>query len=343
MARRLSFTAAFALLALMTHSARAAVSFTWAAVGDAGNDAYSQNGFGAVAYDYQVATTEVTNAQYAEFLNAVAATDAFRLYNTNMGSQITGGITRSGSSGSYTYAVKTDMGDKPVAYVNYYNAARFVNWLHNGQPIGAQGDSTTENGVYDLTTSGVTTTDVSSRQVANSYVLPNADEFTKAGFYDGGSDAYFNYATMSNAAPAPATADAAGDISNPGASVVNWNRAADWNGTTQGNVTTVGTAGNASFYGAYDMNGNVFEWVEVEKALVPDDDVFRRLGGGFNSTNASINLSAAAFDDDRFALQAPATAQLINGFRVALIPEPATAVLLTAGSVVILCRQRREV
>lgn len=41
--------------------------------------------FGSVAEHYRIATTEVTNAQYAEFLNAKAASDPLALYNTNMG------------------------------------------------------------------------------------------------------------------------------------------------------------------------------------------------------------------------------------------------------------------
>jgi formylglycine-generating enzyme required for sulfatase activity len=57
--------------------------------------------FGSVAYTYNIGATEVTNAQYAAFLNAVARTDTFNLYNTNMAGSF-GGITRSGSPGSYT-------------------------------------------------------------------------------------------------------------------------------------------------------------------------------------------------------------------------------------------------
>jgi hypothetical protein len=51
---------------------------------------------------------------YADFLNSVAATDRYSLYNTNMGSDARGGITQSGAPGSYTYAFKANMGDKPV-------------------------------------------------------------------------------------------------------------------------------------------------------------------------------------------------------------------------------------
>jgi hypothetical protein len=50
----------------------------------------------------------------ADFLKSVAATDPYSLSNTNMGSDARGGITQSGAPGSYTYAFKANMGDKPV-------------------------------------------------------------------------------------------------------------------------------------------------------------------------------------------------------------------------------------
>jgi len=50
----------------------------------------------------------------ADFLNSATATDRYSLSNTNMGSDARGGITQSGSPGSYSYAFKANMGDKPM-------------------------------------------------------------------------------------------------------------------------------------------------------------------------------------------------------------------------------------
>ena len=147
LSRRGDFTAmCLVVLATLAPSALA-VTIPTVPVGNAGNagEAQSQGTFGAVAYDYRIGTTEVTNAQYAEFLNAKAASDPLGLYNTNMDSDARAGITRSGSSGSYAYAVKPNMGDKPVNYVSWYDAIRFANWLHNGQ-----GTGDTETGAYTL-------------------------------------------------------------------------------------------------------------------------------------------------------------------------------------------------
>lgn len=55
-----------------------------------------------MAYSYDIGKYEVTNTQYAEFLNAKAATDTFSLYTQDMGSNAVGGINRSGSSGNFS-------------------------------------------------------------------------------------------------------------------------------------------------------------------------------------------------------------------------------------------------
>ena len=88
--------------------------------------------------------------------------------------------------------------------------------------------------------------------------IPSEDEWYKAAYYNGGTSTYSLYPTQSNTAPTVAAADASGNISNPGANVVNYLNGADWNGQN-GNLTTVGSAGeaSASFYGTFDQGGNV--------------------------------------------------------------------------------------
>jgi formylglycine-generating enzyme len=56
-----------------------ALDIDWVTVGDAGN-APDKTGYGAVAYEFQIAKFEVTIGQYAEFLNAVAANDPRQLW-----------------------------------------------------------------------------------------------------------------------------------------------------------------------------------------------------------------------------------------------------------------------
>ncbi len=122
-------------------------------IGNSGN-AEDSTGFGAVNYQYKIGKYDVTIAQYTAFLNAVAATDTYGLYNTGMGTDLNiAGITQSGQMGSYSYTVMNNDGDsshRPITYVSWINAARFANWMANGQPTGCQTASTTENGAYDL-------------------------------------------------------------------------------------------------------------------------------------------------------------------------------------------------
>lgn len=163
--------------------AQAAVEFDWAYVGDAGNVA-DTTGYGAVAYDYKIATTEVNLFQYTEFLNAVAQTDIYGLYSANMGSNLNiAGISRSGVSGSYTYSV-VGSGNRPVTYVSAYDAMRFVNWMHNGQ-----GSGSTETGAYTISTGGITsvsqTGNVATVTTSGATSLSVGDQVTLSGVSNG--------------------------------------------------------------------------------------------------------------------------------------------------------------
>src|SRR5262245_17624856 len=94
---------------------------------------------------------EVTAGQYTEFLNAVAKADPNGLYNTKMGDPgvpLGANIQRTGSSPNYRYSVAADWANRPVGHVSFWDAARFANWLHNGQLTGPQGPATTEGGAY---------------------------------------------------------------------------------------------------------------------------------------------------------------------------------------------------
>ena len=50
----------------------------------------------------------------------------------------------------YQYRVAYDRAARPVNYVSWGDAARFANWLHNGQLTGLQDLTTTEDGAYFL-------------------------------------------------------------------------------------------------------------------------------------------------------------------------------------------------
>ena len=83
-------------------------------------------------------------------------------------------ITRSGSDGSYSYAVNSGFGPNPVNHVSFFDAMRFVNWLQNGQGSGG-----TETGVYTIS-DGISET----RNPSASFWLPSENEWYKAAYYD---------------------------------------------------------------------------------------------------------------------------------------------------------------
>ena len=263
----------------------------WVTVGDPGNTAdtaLEPAGYGAVATSFQIMKYEFTNQLYTEFLTSVAATDTYALYNTLMGSNARGGISRSGSPGSYSYSARTNMGDKPVNYVSWWDAARVSNWLMNG----ATSSSSTETGAYTLVSGQTTGTAPAVNSNATFYV-PTEDQWYKAAYYKGGgtSAGYWNYATQSDSAPTAVTAGVTG-IGSGGSTgnFANYNLTADWN-SQNGNVTTVGTNGGASAYGAFDMSGNVTEWNDLTGAAVSSRGL---RGGGWS--NGAVGVSSSNSD-----------------------------------------------
>jgi formylglycine-generating enzyme required for sulfatase activity len=309
-----------ALLGSLAVPARA-VTIDWVTVGDPGNTAdTAPAGYGAVADSFRIMKYEFTNQQYTDFLNSVAATDTYSLYNASMGSSARGGITRSGASGSYTYATKTNMGDKPVNYVSWFDAARVSNWLMNG----GTSSSSTETGAYTL--SGSTSGNAPAVNPGATFYVPTEDQWYKAAYYKGGNTnaGYWDYATQSDTAPTAVTSGTTG-IGSAGSTgnFANYNSTADWN-SQNGNVTTVGTNGGASAYGAFDMSGNLLEWNDLTGSAGSS----RGLRGGY-----WLNLAFDLSSSDR-GTNAPSTQIVSIGFRLASpvpVPEPSTWVMGLAG------------
>lgn len=294
-------------------SAAHAVSLPTVPVGNPGNPSETTvNGtYGSVGYNYAIATTEVTNAQYAEFLNAVAFDDANSLYSTGMAGSF-GGITRSGFIGAFSYATVPGRENNPVNFVSFWDAARFANWLQNGQPFGLQNASTTEDGTYTLTPAGITANTV-TRNAGKTWAVASANEWYKAAYYQpaglgGDADSYWLYPTSSNTAPT------GGQANYVPAGI--------------GNTTPVASFA-ANYYGTYDMAGNVYEWNESIPAgpfrgpMV--GGAYDNIAGWLTPLNAYVSL--------------PSTEREQVGFRVVMLPEPSLAAALALGSVI--TRRRR--
>jgi sulfatase modifying factor 1 len=299
--------------------AGAAVVIDTVTVGNPRNAAdtrYETPGYGGVDYTYNIGTYEVTASQYTAFLNAVAATDTYGLYNTSMLSGTYGcRIARSGASGSYTYSVASDWAERPVNYVSWGDAARFTNWLYNGQPTGAQGLGTTEDGSYFLD-GAMSNTELLAitREADATWVIPSEHEWYKAAFHknDGVTGNYFDYPTSSDTAPANDLVDP-----DPGNN-------ANYSYTIGAPYyrTEVGDFENSdSPYGTFDQGGNVWEWNE---ALRSNGTQRGARGAWYGGIDGQMHAS--------YSLQyTPSTERGTTGFRVCQVPEPGTLALLALG------------
>lgn len=97
-------------------------------MGDPGNAA-DITGYGAVAGSFRIMTFEFTNSQYTEFLNAIdpAGSNPNSVYSSNMGTGSLGGISLNlGAPTGSRYAVRPNMGDKPVNYVSWLDRVRLA-------------------------------------------------------------------------------------------------------------------------------------------------------------------------------------------------------------------------
>ncbi|MEZ5323608.1 MAG: SUMF1/EgtB/PvdO family nonheme iron enzyme [Verrucomicrobiales bacterium] len=277
------------------------VQFNWAVIG--------KPGAMGVNYTYRMSQYEVTQEQYAEFLNAIAADDTYNLYSG-------GGITRAGSPGSYSYTVQDGFNAKPMERLNWFDAARFANWLHNGQPAGAQDWDTTEYGAYDM---HIPSEDPEKpyedpvRLPGARFFLPSEREWSKAAYYDprdtseGGppGDVHgWGYPTMSNDPPIAELPPGGTNSANYAEQV--------------GAITDVGAyTSTMSYFGLFDMIGNAREW---------NEGIYSSGGGGQAVNFVSVRgisggawFSSLLFIEQIYSLGADLR---LAGLRIATTAEP---------------------
>ena len=264
-------------------------------VGDVGNPADSRTGTGSVPYVFDCGKYEVTNAQYCDFLNAVAGEkDPHGLYSINMTRGLFGGIERKSKDGRFIYSPLPGYTNLPVVYVSWYDCARYCNWLHYGKPKGPSVIGTTEGddkrGAYDtrdIDSRPRIAQRVKTRNAGAKFWLPTLDEWDKAAFYDAtknGKGGYWLYPTQSDTKPRCVPP---GKTPNS----VNYYDF-KWAAPDPYLTPVGGYTASASHYGTFDQGGNVWEWSE---SLAAPNGATRRVRGG-GATVHSNTLVITNFD-----------------------------------------------
>lgn len=370
-------------------------------VDDLGNasDNPDSNGltFGGVDYSYNIAKYETTYGQYVEFLNAVAKSDPYQLFNDGMQiDKLLNGISRSDKDGNYRYnLLDSDSANKPVNYVNFLDAIRFTNWMHNGQGAGD-----TESGAYAITTaqlvgatrrnniatykvkgvldvevgdqaqfSGLTGSGFDARSTITSirktkkftfltienenpngiawgtgiltvipathasdakYWIPTENEWYKAAYYNptlnSGAGGYYDWATQSDSTPG----NTIGDLPNQ-ANIRTTERFTNSEFFPKPDpvlgpnmLTAVGSFTNsASYYGTFDMDGNLTEWNESIYDQTSAFGDYNASGNGTRSKRGASFYNSDSGTQSRDDGLMPNDAGYASGFRLASASNPA--------------------
>ncbi|MBU6183364.1 MAG: putative Ig domain-containing protein [Verrucomicrobia bacterium] len=196
---------------------------------------------------FLVYQTEVTIADYLDFLNAVGFHDDFGIYSPEMSNL---GVIQSGSAGSYSYAADPDLLSYPITYVSWFDAARYANWLANGKPSGEQNSATTEDGAYSMASPEITRNAINPNTgAAPTFWLLNESEWHASAYVKSDVSGLWTYPTQSHTAP-----------DSSGANLSNF---ANFGGAF-GETTPVGFFDQSPGpFGTFDQAGNVREWTET--------------------------------------------------------------------------------
>ena len=323
----------------------APITIDMVTVGNPGNanDTGGTNN-GAVNYSYQIGKYDVTIGQYTAFLNAADPNgwNPYGIYNLSMATDLNiAGIsyTSEASAGS-KYAVISNGGNssnRPITYVSWFDAARFSNWMTNGQ-----GSGSTEDGAYTL--NGATSGDAVAANAGAAFRLPTENEWYKAAYYSPnyvspndepnlggpglpGVPGYYGYATQSDTAPGNIIGSMANQANYYTGTRYSVTQSGDYD-SNQNYLTDVGAfSGSGSFYGTFDQSGNVLQWNDLD-GLASSGSSRGVRGGVWSFSDPFYLSSSSSISED------PSFGSSGIGFRLAspvAVPEPSTYAMALAG------------
>ncbi|MFM9956469.1 MAG: SUMF1/EgtB/PvdO family nonheme iron enzyme [Phycisphaerales bacterium] len=305
----------------------------WATITHPGNEPFTfqpvfspPRSIGRVDYEYRISKTEVTTAEWFEFVQAYKPfvnpafrqSSLFTSFNIRRDLQPDGTVNYSIAPGADDYS--SEMGFRFVA--------RYCNWLHNGRVNQAWAF---ESGSYDTSTFGDLPGGVFTDQLVRSpgarYWVPSEDEWVKAAHWDPHKNGpnqpgYWKYPTTSDTLP----------VSGPPG--VGQTNAGDAGLTTPvGAYTSV-----TSPWGLWDLSGGESEWTEtVLYDRFTGLPVFRRTRGS--------RVSQSSYDDfDRIdaILGGDDMRHGFSGVRIAtVVPSPSAASGAVLVAITLNLRRRR--
>lgn len=277
---------------------RGPLDIDFAVVRAAGNEADAPDEFsrrfGRVDYNYSISAFEVSNRQYAQFLNSVSGEgDPYGLWLPADGRRWHDEIRRfDNGRGGYRYQVVPGKETNPVVRVTHRSIFRMMNWMHNGM----QADmATTDYGAYDTSRWGFDPnglyTDSMEPEPGARYWLAREDEWYKAAYFDpnrhgAGEPGYWTYPTRHDEEPDTWYEQGA----NPENSAIY-----DWPFSMPAGTVP----GTFSPWGVYDMAGNAQEILGV---WYTDGEPY----GIAYATRGSHFIGFPPFDDKANRFWAPA-------------------------------------
>jgi formylglycine-generating enzyme required for sulfatase activity len=274
------------------------------------NNVADATGLGSVAYSYSMAKYEVSRDQ----------------------------ITKANSAGNLgiTMYDMTDFGgngaNRPGTGIDWNEAATYVNWLNTS--TGYEAAYKFVGGTFQLwssTDAGYNANNMYRNSLAK-YVIANSDEWHK-GAYGKPGGGWSIFPTGSDSAP---TAVASGTDANT----------AVYDQDLNAGPADITNAGGLSSYGTMGQAANVFEWTETAFDGINDSaDEERELRGGSWLYDTSYFTALTASSDRYYGGIGPVwdDASPDVGFRVAMVPEPSTGLLVVLGLGGLLLKRRKTV
>ena len=312
----------------------------WVTIGDVGNTPYLGDSpygppyaynRGRVDYEYRIGRTEVTTAQWMEFVNTFSTQSddmATFAWPFHWGARIDPDYD--GPGRRYVLRDVESAEKLPVGGISWREAGMFANWLHNGKSADL---SSLESGAYDTSTwgdNGRFFTDDPTHLPDAKFWIPTLDEALKARSYDPnrygeGEGGWWLYPNMSDEPPIPGL---------PGEGTTSAGLqlpfGAEWD------IPLGAYADQVSAWGLWDVTGGASEW--NEEILPP-------------GLKADRGLLGTAAGDDTYLIHdhvsavqslSPRSGLTSAGIRIAaLVPAPNTAALLCWAPVLFALSRRR--